>query len=233
MSETDEGKFYQQQPYDSTFKAFIDDVTRAILSFLLKEEIIVVRELKESLFKQNSVKPPLRADAVYLVLSQTPEQEGRFVVHVEVETAPSPDVEERLLEYASMFHHKHHLPIEQVLLCPFETSNLPTPPYRVKRGKKVLTEHDYVAVALWQEKAQAVVESGQIELYALLPTMKGATSALLIQALRDMREFFAAEESRLCNHLLWFETLLSRTTMVTAEEKGTLRDDERVSHLAR
>jgi len=50
------------------------------------------------------------------------------VVHVEVETAPSPDVEEWLLEYASMLHHKHHLPIEQVLLCPFETSNLPTPP---------------------------------------------------------------------------------------------------------
>ena len=219
MSETDEGKFYQQQPYDSTFKAFIDDVTRAILSFLLKEEITIVRELKESLFKQNSVKPPLRADAVYLVLSQTPEPGGWFVVHVEVETAPLPDVEERLLEYASMLHHKHHLPVEQVLLCPFETSNLPTPPYRVKRGEKVLTEHDYVAVALWQEEAQAVVESGQIELYGLLPTMKGATSELLIQALRAMRVFFAAEESRLCNHLLWFETLLSRTTIVTAEEK--------------
>src|SRR5436305_5779390 len=114
MSETEEGKFYQQQPYDSTFKAFIDDVTRAILSLLLKEEIIVVRELKESLFKQNSVKPPLRADAVYLVLSHTPEPGGWFVVHVEVETAPSSDVEERLLEYAGMLHHKHHLSVEQV-----------------------------------------------------------------------------------------------------------------------
>jgi hypothetical protein len=202
MSETDEGKFYQQQPYDSTFKAFIDDASRAILSFLLKEEIAVVRELKESLFKQNSVKPPLLVDVAYLVLSQTPEPGEWFVVHVEVETAPSSDVEERLLEYASMLHHKHHLPIEQVLLCPFETSNLPTPPYRVKRGKKVRTEHDYVVVVLWQEEAQVVVESEQIELYVLLPTMKGATSELLIQALGAMRVFFAAEESRLCNHLL-------------------------------
>ncbi len=84
MSETDEGKFYQQQPYDSTFKAFTDDVTRVILSFLFQEEITAVRELKESLFKQNSVKPPLRADAVYLVLSQTPEPGGWFVVHVEM-----------------------------------------------------------------------------------------------------------------------------------------------------
>jgi predicted transposase YdaD len=223
MSETDEGKFYQQQPYDSTFKAFIDDVTEAMVSFLLKEEIAIVRELKESLFKQNSVKPPLRVDAAYLAQSRTSGQGGRFVLHIEVETAPSPDVEERLLEYASMLHHKHHLPVEQVLLCPFEASNLPTPPYRVKRGEKVRTEHDYVVVALWQEEAQAVVASRQIELYALLPTMKGATSELLIQALRDMRMFFAAEESRLCNHLLWFETLLSRTTMVTAEEKEKVR----------
>ena len=114
MSETDEGKFYQQQPYDSTFKAFIDDVTQAMVSFLLKEEIAIVRELKESLFKQNSVKPPLRVDAAYLARSRTSEQEDRFVLHIEVETAPSPDVEERLLEYASMLHHKHHLPVEQV-----------------------------------------------------------------------------------------------------------------------
>ena len=223
MSQPDEAKFSQQQPYDSTFKAFIDDVTQAILSFLLREEITVVRELKESLFKQNSVKPPLRVDAAYLVQSRTPGEIDRFVAHTEVETALSADVEERLLEYASMLHHKHHLPVVQVLLCPFETSNLPTPPYRVRRGDKVITTHEYIVVALWQEEAQAVVEFGQIELYALLPTMKGATSELLISALRAMRTFFAAEESRLCDHLLWFETLLSRTTTVTAEEKGKVR----------
>jgi hypothetical protein len=44
-----------------------------------------------------------------------------------------------------------------------------------------------------------------------------------VQALRDMRAFFTADESRLCNHLLWFDALLGRTTLVTPEDKGRVR----------
>src|SRR5438874_1063509 len=109
MSEKSETVFSRTQPYDTSFKAFLDNVTLELLSFLLGEEIIFADELKESLFKQQSVKPPLRVDCAYKARSRHREQAGLFVLHVEVETAPTHEVEERLVEYAGMLLHKYHL----------------------------------------------------------------------------------------------------------------------------
>jgi hypothetical protein len=52
--------------------------------------------------------------------------------------------------------------------------------------------------------------------------MKGATYALLVQALKDMRSFYT-NESWLCKHLMWFDALLGRTTTVTPEDKERIR----------
>src|SRR5436305_13935723 len=49
--------------------------------------------------------------------------------------------------------------------------------------------------------------------------MKGATFALLSEALTAMKAFYAQDESRLRTHLLWFDTLLNRTTIVSEADK--------------
>jgi hypothetical protein len=64
---------------------------------------------------------------------------------------------------------------------------------------------------------------GQVELFALLPAMKGAMYGVLSQGIKAMREFYAGDESRLITHLLWFGTLLTRTTMVSEEDKERIR----------
>src|SRR5947209_889570 len=219
MSEKGEAAFSRTQLYDTSFKAFLDKVTLELLSFLLGEEIIFAQELKETLFKQESIKPPLRVACAYLARSREREADGPFVLHLEEETAPNEEVEGRLVEYAILLHRKHHLPVVQLLLCPFETRHLPRPPFEIKWGEEVLTVHHYRLVALWQREAQELLERKQVRLYALLPTMKGITTEVLIKSLREQRAFFADNESQLCEHLLWFDALLGRTTLLTAEDK--------------
>jgi hypothetical protein len=48
--------------------------------------------------------------------------------------------------------------------------------------------------------------------------MKGITAELLIRSLREQRAFFT-NESQLCEHLLWFDAFLRRTTLLTIEDK--------------
>jgi predicted transposase YdaD len=222
MSKKSETGLEHKQPYDTTFKSLLDDVTLALLSFLFGERIIFAQELKESLFKQDTIEPGLRVDCAYHMLSRDREEAGIVVGHVEIESAPTADIVARLFEYAGLLYHKYLTTIVQVLVCPFETSALPKSLLELKWGKEVLTAHRYRVVALWLQDARELVEQGLVELYALLPTMRGATYELLVQALRDMRAFHA-DESRLRRHLMWFDALLGRTTTVTQEDKRRVR----------
>jgi hypothetical protein len=117
-------------------------------------------------------------------------------------------------------YRKHKRPIVQVLVCPFETTNLPMPPNEVAlEDGEVQFTHHFRVVALWKREATELLAKGWVELYALLPAMKGATFALLSEALKAMRAFYAHDESRLRTHLLWFDTFLNRTTTVSEADK--------------
>jgi hypothetical protein len=212
----------ETQPYDSSFKALVDDQTLAMLSFFLGEEVLFFQEVKESLFKRETIKTALRVDCVYLVHSRKHgHQRIRvFLVHLEFETAPTEKIVGRLFEYYGIMYNKRQLAIVQVLVCPFETTHLPTPPHEieVEVGDVQITHH-YRAVALWEREAAELLAKGWVELYALLPAMKGATFAILSEALKAMRAFYAQDESRLRTHLLWFDTFLERTTTVSEDDK--------------
>jgi hypothetical protein len=68
---------------------------------------LVADELKETLFKQESIKPPLRVDCAYLARSRQREAAGPFVLHIEEETVPSDEVEVRLAEYAMRLRERN------------------------------------------------------------------------------------------------------------------------------
>jgi hypothetical protein len=215
------------QPYDTSFKALLDDQTIAMLSFFFDEEVLFAQEVKESLFKRETVQPALRVDCAYAMQSCKHGQERirTFLGHTEFETAPTFDIEDRLFEYYALLRRKHKRPIVQVLVCPFETSNLPTPPNQIalEDGEVQITHH-YRVVALWKREATELLTKGWVELYALLPAMKGATLVLLSQALKAMKAFYARDETQLCMHLLWFDTLLDRTTTVSENDKERTRE---------
>jgi hypothetical protein len=106
-----------------------------------------------------------------------------------------------------------------VLVSPFETKNLPTSSLVIEFEGKVLLEFHYRVVALGLYEAYEVFNKHHVELYTLLPTMKGADAKLLLQAIEEMQRFYAGQRGRLANHLLWFNTLLGRTTTVAQEDK--------------
>src|SRR5438876_1455793 len=161
-----------EQPYDSSFKALLDDQTLALLSFFLEEEVLSANEVKESIFKREMVKPALRVDCAYAIRSRKTEQGpiNNEIVHMEFETAPTLDMGERMSEYRVLLRRKHKLPIVQVLVCPFETPYLPTPPYRMERDDgEMLLESRYKVIALWKCEASKLLANEWVELYALLP----------------------------------------------------------------
>jgi hypothetical protein len=53
------------QPYDTSFKALLDDQTIAMLSFFFGEEVLSAQEAKESLFKRETIKTALRVDCAW------------------------------------------------------------------------------------------------------------------------------------------------------------------------
>jgi len=72
-------------------------------------------------------------------------------------------------------------------------------------------------ICMWEKDAYEVVEGQQRCLYYLLPTMKNATVDLLIRAVREMREY--DDQPQFIRHLLWFHTMLGRTTTVSQQDK--------------
>ena len=58
------------QPYDTSFKALVDDQTSAMLSFFFGEEVLAFQEVKESLFKRETIKTALRVDCAYVMQSR-------------------------------------------------------------------------------------------------------------------------------------------------------------------
>ncbi len=61
-------------------------------------------------------------------------------------------------------------------------------------------------------------------MYALLPTMRGATYEVLKQALDEMKEFHGENRRRLAEQILLFDTFLQRTDTVPSEDKHKIQE---------
>src|SRR6266705_537440 len=103
MTEKQEPQAYQQQPYDSSLKALLDDQPIPLLSFLFGEEMEYAQEIKEGLLKEG-VGPSLRVDCAYMVRNRG--HTAEYVGHVEFEVSPTREIEARLLEYFSLLYRK-------------------------------------------------------------------------------------------------------------------------------
>lgn len=72
--------------------------------------------------------------------------------------------------------------------------------------------------------AQELLDRQLVKVYALMPTMRGATYEMLVQAIKKMRALYSQEESRFANHMLWFDAFLGRTTTVSDEDKRRIKE---------
>jgi hypothetical protein len=208
----------------------LDDQTLPMLSFLLGEDIVEARELEEDLyelmkdlFEEGLFEPTPHIDCAYMVSDRKGDSERRYMVYLDFEMAPTDDTVSYSLVFFARLHGKYEIPILPVLVSPFETPDLPAPPLQRDIAGEVYLRYNYRMVALWQREASELLKRRWVELYALIPTMKGAAYPVLAQALRHMEDFYTGQESRLRTHLSWFETLLNRTTTVSQEDKRRIR----------
>jgi flagellar biosynthesis/type III secretory pathway protein FliH len=60
-------------------------------------------------------------------------------------------------------------------------------------------------------------------MYTFLPAMKGATAPLLLQAVREMQQYYSRYQFG--RHLARFKTILQRSTMVSEEDKQHIEEE--------
>jgi hypothetical protein len=198
------------QPYDSSLKTLFEGHAAEIVHHLLKVEY--VDELGTE-----ALKPPLRADRVYLILYH-----GMLcILHAELETASDSEMDYRMLEYYGILLRKHRKPILPVVIYPFRTT-LPKSPLRVTVGDKKVVEFHFDIIAMWEESAKYYLDNHVIGMYPLLPTMQEATYEALMQGLQEMKGWYGESRRMLGEKIMLFDVFLERSDMVSAEDKERL-----------
>jgi hypothetical protein len=200
------------QPYDSSLKSFLEGLAAQVIP-----ELLAGAEVEEEL-NGEILKPPLRADRIYRIRYKG----AKSILQVELETQANAKIAHRLLEYYGILFRKYGKPIISVVIYPFRTT-IPESPLRIVVGsEEVLTFH-YHVIALWMLDARAYLNRRAISMYALLPTMQGATYDVLKQALDEMKEEHS-ERRRLAEQVLLFDTFLQRTDTVLLEDKHKIEE---------
>jgi hypothetical protein len=72
-------------------------------------------------------------------------------------------------------------------------------------------------VRLWTIEAESFLKRHVVSMYTLLPTMKGVTAPMLLQAIEEMEHHYTGEH--LSRHLRRFRTILRRSKTLSAQDK--------------
>lgn len=143
-------------------------------------------------------------------------------LNLEAQSGPDDDLLPRMLEYAINLYRKYkRRPVVSVGLFLFKCE-VPKIPFMIACGGDRFAEFHPIIICMWEMDPQKVVERQQRCLYPLLPTMKNPTVDLLEQALQEMHEH--DDDTQFLHHVEWFNTMLSRTTMVSEEDKQTVKE---------
>src|SRR5450759_2433259 len=165
----------QQQPYDNLLKSLLEGQEKQMLPYFVPGV-----EYLETL-NVEVVRTPLRVDCVYLV-----SHKGRKkIVHLEFESGPNNDMAARLLDYHTYLYRKYKkLPVISMIVYPFPAKMAEPPLREVDEDGEILTFH-FRVFPLWQLKAEQYVNEHAVVMYALLPTMEGANTTLLHNAIDE------------------------------------------------
>ncbi len=145
------------------------------------------------------------------------------VLHMELETKANANVARRLLEYNAILYKKHGKPVLSVVIYPFRVK-LPKAPLRIGIGLEEVLTFRYRVIALWKLRARSYLNRRVVGMYALLPTMRGATYELLKQALDEMKAFYGENRRRFAEQLLLFDTFLQRTDTISIVDKCKVQE---------
>ena len=118
---------------------------------------------------------------------------------------------------------KHGKPVISIVIYPFRVK-LPKAPLRIVVGSEEIHTFWYRVIALWKLRARSYLNRDVVGMYALLPTMRGATYEVLKQALDEMKAFYGENRRRLAEQILLFDTFLQRTDTLSIVEKCKVQE---------
>ncbi|SRR5579885_2733509 len=202
----------QNQPYDNLLKRLVENQAHQIIPLLFSD---LVSEVLEELNIEVLI-PPRRTDRVYKTPPEDPDS-GQEIMHIEFESSASGKMDKRLLIYHSLLLEKYELPINSMIVYPFEGSMV-TPPLKEFRGNQEILSFAYLTLPLWKLDARAYVERGAVPIYGLLPTMQGISDELLLQAIDEMVHYYGDDETHLREELVCFRVLLNRARRLPEAE---------------
>jgi len=143
------------------------------------------------------------------------------ILNMELQTDADGEMPIRMLKYHVGLHDKHRLPVISMVLYPFEAS-IPEPPFEEKSGDERLLMFYYRVVALWMLDAREFVRKQVVCMYAFLPAMRGASIALLLQAVKDMEQQYT--RSQFTRYFTRFKTILHRSRTLSEQDKKEMEE---------
>src|SRR5690348_2864960 len=166
-----------------------------------------------------AVRTPLRVDRVYLV-----KHKGRKkIAHLEFESGPNNDMAARLLDYHAYLFHKYKLPVKSIIVYPFPTKMAESPLREEDEEGEIVTFH-FRVFPLWQLKAEQYTHEHAVVMYALLPTMAGASALLFHKAIDEMVEYYKGNDTRLAQKLRWMGIVIRRVKTLPRGDKREIQE---------
>jgi hypothetical protein len=224
LSHQKQERFTNTKPYDRTLKAIFGEQAEEVIPCLVPGARLREDLLEDELNVEVN-RTTLSIDLGYGILYK-----GKITtLNLEGQSSKDDDLLPRMLEYAIHLYRKYKKrPVLSVGLFLFKCQ-VPEIPFQIICGDDdVCIEFRPIIICMWQMDPQMVVERQQRCLYHLLPTMNRPSVDLLKQALREMHEHDDPEQFGY--HVEWFDTMLSRTTTVSDEDKNIIKEHLRMQY---
>ena len=203
----------QQQPYDSSIKAILNEDAPAILPLLLPGvEVIEVLDVEV-------LRSPMRADRVYRVRYR-----GKpHIFHLEFQASRDDKMAYRLAVYHTELLQKYELPIISMVVYLFKTTTV-TSPLQEFSGTEELLKFSFRVLPLWDMNGRQYIEKHKVSMYTLLPMMQDVDATMLLQAIDELIEYCKGDEAKLERRLLWLSTFLRRAEVMPSLEKQRVEE---------
>jgi predicted transposase YdaD len=186
------------KPYDVTFKHLVEARPRDLLELVEIRDVVRVEIVDAELSTMVAA-----ADKVLKVASRA----GEYLVHLEFQTGPDPDLAHRLLWYNATLFRRHRLPAWTVLLLATRAADRAGLSGALEIGLpsgRVAHRFAYQVVRLWQMPVQRLLKSG-LGVLPLAP-LSDEAAGRLPEVVREMEQRLAREASAAESKMLWAAT---------------------------
>ncbi len=129
----------------------------------------------------------------------------------------------RLLVYNAVLYNEHELPVISIIVYPFRTRLAQSPLHIRTKRDEILTFH-FKTLPLFTLEAEQFIQEHISCMYPLLPTMHGANTALIQQAMDELAALYREDEITLSQQLIWMEIFLERTDTISKSEKYDIQE---------